>query len=88
MVHCRRIAVLPFLGFGQAANIFVYHYSGTTTNLNFDLASDGTYSLSTNGPITIGGQPSWMNGIPHVEQFPFPTKLPVGAPLGEPFLSL
>jgi hypothetical protein len=57
----RLVTVLPLLlSFGHAANIFVSHYTGTITNLNFDLESNGTYSLSTNNSIKIGGQPSWM----------------------------
>lgn len=54
------ILVLVLSGFGHAANIFVSHYSGTISTLNFNLEGDGTYSLSTNNSITIGGQPSWM----------------------------
>lgn len=56
----RGLVALPLLSLVKAANIFVSHYSGTITNLNFNSASDGTYSLSTNSSVTIGGQPSWM----------------------------
>lgn len=56
----RIIFVLVLSGFGHSANIFVSHYSGTISTLNFDLPSDGTYSLSINSSIAIGGQPSWM----------------------------
>jgi hypothetical protein len=53
--------VLPCLmKLDQAANIFVSHYSGTITNLNFQSANSGIYSLSANSSVPIGGQPSWI----------------------------
>lgn len=53
--------VLPLLlGLGCAANIFVSHYQGTVSSLNFVSAAGGTYSLTPNSTLTIGGQPSWL----------------------------
>lgn len=54
------VLLLLLLGCAQAANIFVSHYSGTISTLNFNSDSDGTYSLTTNSSVTVGGQPSWM----------------------------
>jgi len=55
------VIISSLLGCGRAANIFVSHYQGTITNLNFNAASDGSYSLTTNSTVTTGGQPSWLS---------------------------
>lgn len=57
---CLVIVLFSHLSSTHAANIFVSHYSGTITNLNFDLGVGGNYSLSINSTVTIGGQPSWI----------------------------
>jgi 6-phosphogluconolactonase (cycloisomerase 2 family) len=47
-----------------AINIFVSHYQGTVQTLTLTPQSDGSYSLETNGTVTVGGQPSWMTFDP------------------------
>ena len=42
-----------------AINIFVSHYQGTVQSLTLTPTSGG-YTLTTNGTVTIGGQPSWL----------------------------
>jgi hypothetical protein len=47
-----------------AINIFVSHYSGTVQSLTLTPKSDGSYSLTANSSVTVGGQPSWMTFDP------------------------
>lgn len=55
------LAVFPWLlNTGYTATIFVSHYQGTVSSLNFIANSNGTYSLTPNSTVTIGGQPSWI----------------------------
>jgi 6-phosphogluconolactonase (cycloisomerase 2 family) len=42
-----------------AINIFVSHYQGTVQSLTLTPTSGG-YTLTTNGTVTIGGQPSCL----------------------------
>ncbi|CZR55570.1 uncharacterized protein PAC_05458 [Phialocephala subalpina] len=44
---------------GNAANIFVSHYSGTIYSLTLT-GSGSSYTLTQNSTVAIGGQPSWM----------------------------
>jgi 6-phosphogluconolactonase (cycloisomerase 2 family) len=43
-----------------AINIFVPHYQGTVQSLTLTPTSGGGYTLTTNGTVIIGGQPSWL----------------------------
>lgn len=42
-----------------ASNIFVSHYQGTVQSLNLD-SNGGSYTLTQNSSVTLGGQPSWL----------------------------
>jgi hypothetical protein len=59
---CRLHHLLALLSSGStlAANIFVSHYSGTVNSLTLTESITGTYSLTLNTSLSIGGQPSWL----------------------------
>ena len=57
----RLFGLLPaLLDVVSAVNIFVSHYQGTVQSLTLTATSGGAYTLTTNGTVTIGGQPSWL----------------------------
>ena len=57
----RSLGLLPaLLDAACAINIFVSHYQGTVQSLTLTPTSSGGYTLTTNGTVTIGGQPSWL----------------------------
>jgi hypothetical protein len=61
MSFIRFLALLPLLAAtGFAASIFVSHYQGTVSTLNFEDWGNGTYTLTPNTTLSIGGQPSWL----------------------------
>jgi 6-phosphogluconolactonase (cycloisomerase 2 family) len=57
----RSLGLLPaLLDVICAINIFVSHYQGTVQSLTLTPTSGGGYTLTTNGTVIIGGQPSWL----------------------------
>jgi hypothetical protein len=54
------VLLSPFTSAALAANIFVSHYSGTVNSLTLTPSNTGTYSLTLNTSLYIGGQPSWL----------------------------
>lgn len=48
------------LGIVSAVNLFASHYDGTVNVLTLETTGNGTYALTLNNSLDVGGQPSWM----------------------------
>ncbi|TVY84604.1 putative 6-phosphogluconolactonase [Lachnellula suecica] len=53
------VLLSAWLDIASAANIFVSHYQGTVQSLSLN-QNGGRYTLTANGTVTLGGQPSWL----------------------------